>query len=155
MEALERARCCAAAMYANDRASQALGIRIDVPEPGTAIATMQVRDDMVNGFDICHGGLVFALADTAFAFACNAYDDVTVAGSASIDFLSPSRKGDELVARAREDRKGQRVSFYTIKVTNQDGNLVALFRGRSVSRGEPLLDPEKTDTKNIDKLENM
>ena len=76
---LERARACANRMYENDKASQALGIEIEIPETGSAVATMTVREDMANGFDLCHGGLIFTLADTAFAFACNAYDDVTVA----------------------------------------------------------------------------
>ena len=70
MDELERARACADRMYADDNASQTLGIEVEIPKPGTAIATMRVREDMVNGFNICHGGLVFALADTAFAFAC-------------------------------------------------------------------------------------
>ena len=140
MNDLETAKRCAATMYSNDKASQALGIEIDIPEPGAATATMRVRDDMVNGFDICHGGLVFTLADTAFAFACNAYDNLTVAGSASIDFLRPSKRGDELRAIAREDRRGSRTSYYTVEVHNQDDVLVALFRGRSVSKGEPVLD---------------
>jgi len=140
MNDLERAQRCADRMYSQDRASQALGIEIDIPGPGTAVATMCVRADMVNGFDICHGGLVFTLADTAFAFACNAYDDLTVAGSASIDFLRPSMLGDRLRAIAREDRRGKRTSFYTVDVCNQDDALVALFRGRSVSKGEAVLD---------------
>ncbi|MDH3546345.1 MAG: hydroxyphenylacetyl-CoA thioesterase PaaI [Gammaproteobacteria bacterium] len=142
MDKLERARRCAEKMYANDRASRALGIDISTPAPASAVATMRVREDMVNGFDICHGGLVFTLADTAFAFACNAYDDLTVAASASIDFLRPARLDDELRAVAREDRRGKRVSFYTIEVFNQDDELVALFRGRSVSRGERILEDE-------------
>ena len=140
MNDLQKAQRCADTMYANDKASQALGIEIDIPEPGAATAKMRVRDDMVNGFDICHGGLVFTLADTAFAFACNAYDNLTVAGAASIDFLRPSQRGDELRASACEDRRGSRTSYYTVEVHNQDDVLVALFRGRSVSKGEPVLD---------------
>ena len=139
MNELDKARACAAKMYANDRASKALSINIDIPEAGAAVATMQIREDMVNGFDICHGGLVFALADTAFAFACNAYDDLNVAGSASIDFLRPVKLGDALRAMAREDRRGRRASFYTVEVFNQNDEMVALFRGRSVSRNESLL----------------
>jgi acyl-CoA thioesterase len=77
MDELERAQACADRMYSEDKASQALGIEIEIPEPGSAVAKMTVREDMVNGFDICHGGLVFTLADTAFAFACNAYNDLT------------------------------------------------------------------------------
>ena len=100
---------------------------------------MRVRDDMTNGFDICHGGLIFTLADTAFAFACNAYDNLTVAGSASIEFLRPAMLGDRLEAVAREDYRGEKTGFYTIQVTNQDNEVVAMFRGRSSSRNEPIL----------------
>ena len=94
MDDLERAQTCADRMYANDTASRALGIEIEIPETGLAIATMTVRPDMTNGFDLCHGGLIFTLADTAFAFACNAYDDVTVAGSGTVEFLRPAFEGD-------------------------------------------------------------
>ena len=139
MNELELARACAEKMYAEDNASRALGIEIEIPEPGTAVATMTVRKDMVNGFDICHGGMVFALADTAFAFACNAYDDVTVAGAASIDFLRPIFLGDELKAVALEEHRGRRGGVYAVEVVNQQGEFVALFRGRAISRGEKLL----------------
>lgn len=139
MNDLERARRCAEKMYAGDKASQALGIEIEIPQAGAAIATMRVREDMLNGFDICHGGHVFSLADTAFAFACNAYDDLTVAGAGSIEFLRPGNGGDELRAVAKEDHRGRRGGLYTVEVFNQDKQLVAVFRGRSVSRGEPLL----------------
>ncbi len=133
------ARACADKMYAADKASQALGIEIEIPEPGSAIATMRVRDDMVNGFDICHGGLVFTLADTAFAFACNAYNDLTVAGAGTIDFLRPVFLGDELRAVALEEHRGRRGGVYAVEVVNQQGEFVALFRGRAISRGQPIL----------------
>ena len=94
---------------------------------------------MVNGFDVCHGGLLFTLADTAFAFACNAYDDLTFAAAASIDFLRPARLGDALRASAREDYRGSRSGFYTVEVRNQDDVVVAVFRGRSASKGKALL----------------
>ena len=142
MNELQRARACAEHMYANDKASQALGIEIEIPEPGSAIATMRVHGDMVNGFDIAHGGLVFTLADTAFAFACNAYDDVTVAGSGTIEFLRPVFEGDDMRAVAREEHRGQRAGLYAVEVLNQNDECVALFRGRSVSRGQALLDDE-------------
>ena len=103
-------------------------------------ATMRVREDMVNGFNICHGGLVFALADTAFAFACNAYDDLTVAASGTIEFLHPAHLGDELRAVASENYRGRRRGIYTAEIFNQEDELVALFRGRSASRGKRLLD---------------
>ena len=101
---------------------------------------MYVRKEMVNGFDICHGGLVFTLADTAFAFACNAYDDVTVAGAGTIEFLRPATRGEKLRAVATEVHRGRRTGLYKVEVRNQDEQLVALFQGRSMSRGEPMLD---------------
>ena len=101
---------------------------------------------MVNGFDVCHGGLVFTLADTAFAFACNAYDRLTLAAAASIDFLRPAVLGDELTAKAGEDYRGNKTGFYSIKVTNQRDELVAVFRGRSVSKDQAVIDKDKSDT---------
>ena len=142
MNDLQRAQLCADKMYANDRASKALGIEIEIPQAGSAVATMYVRKEMVNGFDICHGGLVFTLADTAFAFACNAYDELTVAGSGSIEFLRPSVRGDQLRAVATEEHRGRKSGIYKVEVRNQDDALVALFQGQSVGRGETIL----TDT---------
>ena len=133
------AKRCAEVMYASDAASKALGIRVDVAEAGKALASMTVREDMVNGFDVCHGGIVFTLADTAFAFACNGYDTRTFAAAASIDFLRPARLGDELRAVAREDYRGSRTGFYTAEVRNQRDEVVAMFRGRSASDGASLL----------------
>jgi acyl-CoA thioesterase len=130
---------CAEAMYANDDASRMLGISVEVEAAGRATASMTVREDMLNGFDVCHGGLIFSLADTAFAFACNGYDDLTYAAQADIEFVRPATKGDALVAVAREDYRGRKTGFYTVEVTNQDDELVAMFRGRSTSKGEPLL----------------
>lgn len=140
MNELATAKRCAEKMWGSDSASKALGIAIDIREVGAATARMQIREDMVNGFDVCHGGLLFALADTAFAFACNAYDRVTVAGSASIEFLRPAKRGDVLIAEATEDYRGRRSGYYTVRIKNQDGEAVALFRGRCVSRDEPVLD---------------
>jgi acyl-CoA thioesterase len=130
---------CAEAMYANDDASRVLGISVEVEAAGRATASMTVREDMLNGFDVCHGGLIFSLADTAFAFACNGYDDLTYAAQADIEFVRPATKGDALVAVAREDYRGRKTGFYTVEVTNQDDELVAMFRGRSTSKGKPLL----------------
>ena len=137
---LKRARACAEMMYANDKASKGLGITVEIPEPGSAVATMTVREDMSNGFDMCHGGLIFTLADTAFAFACNAYDDVTVAGSGTVEFLRPAFVGDELRAVALEEHRGKRSGVYAVEVINQRDEFVALFRGRAVARGQALLD---------------
>lgn len=139
MADLDTARRCAAAMFANDRSSQAMGISIDIPEPGKAVATMVVREDMTNGFDVMHGGLTFALADTAFAFACNAYDQQCFAASAQIDFLRPAMLGDRLTATATEDYRGRRSGYYSVEVRNQRDEVIALFRGRSASTGESCL----------------
>jgi acyl-CoA thioesterase len=139
MDTTEIARRCAEVMYARDAASKAFGIRVEIPAAGEASASMIVRDDMVNGFDVCHGGLLFTLADTAFAFACNAYDNQTFAAAASIEFIRPVLLGDELRALAREDYRGSKRGLYTVEVRNQNDEVVALFHGRSASRGARLL----------------
>ncbi|MBV8495243.1 MAG: hydroxyphenylacetyl-CoA thioesterase PaaI [Gammaproteobacteria bacterium] len=129
--AQRRAERAAAALFAGDRASQALGMRITGVGPGWARVVMTVRPDMVNGHAICHGGIVFALADSAFAFACNSYNDSTVAAAAAIDFLAAAREGDELTAEASELWRSKRSGIYEITVSNQRGERIALFRGRS------------------------
>jgi phenylacetic acid degradation protein PaaD len=140
MDPGETARRCAEQMYAADPASQSLGISISDVGPGRATATMTVRDDMVNGHAICHGGYVFTLADTAFAFACNTYDERTVAAGADITFLEPVRVGTELVATASERARRGRSGLYDVTVRTAAGHVVvAEFRGRSRSLGEPML----------------
>jgi acyl-CoA thioesterase len=139
MDSTEIAKRCAEVMYARDAASRALGIGVEIQAAGSAVAQMTVRDDMVNGFDVCHGGLLFTLADTAFAFACNAYDNLTFAAAANIEFIRPALLGDELRAIAREDYRGTKRGIYTVEIRNQRDEVVALFRGRSASRGERLL----------------
>jgi acyl-CoA thioesterase len=121
----------ALALFARDRASQAFGMRLDAVSPGRARLLMRVRGDMVNGHGLCHGGIVFALADSAFAFACNSYNDSTVAAAASIDYLAGAREGDELAAEASELWRTRRNGLYEIVVSNQRGERIALFRGRS------------------------
>lgn len=133
------AEASANAMYAQDRASQALGMRILEIRPGYARLAMSVREDMVNGHKICHGGLIFTLSDSAFAFACNTYDLVTVASSASIEFLLPARLGDELTAIAEERSRSKRTGVYDVAVRNQRGECVALFRGRSHEIGGSIV----------------
>ena len=118
-------------MYARDRAAQALGIAVDAIEPGAAACRMTVRDDMVQGHATCHGGIVFTLADTAFAYACNSYGDNYLAAAASIDFLAPAHADDALTATARELWRAGRSGLYEVDVTNQRGERIALFRGRS------------------------
>lgn len=137
-EALALARDSAERMYAADRASRALGIRIEIPAPGTAEARMPVTSKMVNGHDICHGGYIFTLADTAFAFACNAYGKVTVAAGATIEFLAPAKLGDRLLAVAIEVSRGGRSGLYDVTITDQRERVIAMFRGRSVMLNEPL-----------------
>jgi acyl-CoA thioesterase len=139
MTELEIAERCGEAMWSDDKASHALGIEMEVSGVGAANARMRIRDDMVNGLDVCHGGLVFALADTAFAFACNAYNVQSFAASCQIDFLRPAKLGDELLAVASEDHRGRRSGYYTVKIQNQRDEPVALFRGRSVGNGKAIL----------------
>ena len=118
-------------MFDSDRASRGLGMAIERIGPGRAILTMTVRDDMANGHAICHGGFIFALADSAFAFACNSYNFNTVAQGCSIEYLAPAREGDVLTADAQERSLSGRTGVYDIEVTNQHGVTIALFRGKS------------------------
>jgi acyl-CoA thioesterase len=130
-EAQQLAEQAARALYERDRASQSLGIRLLAVRPGWARVVMTVRPDMLNGHDVCHGGIVFSLADSAFAFACNSYNESTVAAAAAIDFLAAVRLSDELTAEAAELWRTRRNGIYEIAVWNQRGERVALFRGRS------------------------
>ena len=125
------AEAVAAAMWSRDRAAQALGMRIDSVGPGHATLSMPVRGDMVNGHHICHGGLIFALADTAFAYACNAYNRNTVASGCNIDFVAPGKEGDTLKAEAIERSLSGRTGVYDVTVRDSAGRTVALFRGKS------------------------
>jgi len=132
------AEASARAMYEQDRASQALGMRVLEVRPGYARLAMKVREDMVNGHQLCHGGLIFTLADSAFAFACNTYDLVTVASAGTIEFLLSARLGDELTASAEERSRSKRTGVYDVTVRNGQGECVALFRGRSHQIGGSL-----------------
>jgi phenylacetic acid degradation protein PaaD len=138
MNDIDIAQKCCETMWGNDLASKDMGMTIEVTEPGRAEARFEVRANMVNGYDICHGGYIFALADSAFAFACNTYNRITVAASASIEFVRPARLGDRLLATAREGHRGGRTGIYDITVTNQDDEIVAIFRGRSYATREPV-----------------
>ena len=126
-------------MFDDDRASQALGMRIVAVRPGYAKLTMTVRNDMTNGHSTCHGGFIFSLADSAFAFACNSYNQRTVAAGCLIDFLAPAREGDELTAEAAEQALAGRSGVYDVAVTNQHGVRIALFRGRSRQVGGEIV----------------
>ena len=130
-EAQALAERVARAMLDRDPASQKLGMHIGAIAPGRAEVTMTVRPDMLNGHAICHGGFIFTLADSAFAYACNSYNLSTVASGCAIDFVAPAREGDVLTARATERSAAGRTGVYDIDVVNQRGETVALFRGKS------------------------
>jgi acyl-CoA thioesterase len=134
------AKACADAMYANDHCSRALGITIVETNPGNACLQMTVRDDMINGHGICHGGLIFTLADSCFAFACNSRNQSTVAQSCNIDFLRPGRLGDLLTATATETHLAGKNGIYDIVVRDQDENVIAQFRGKSRAIRGTLVD---------------
>ena len=123
-------------MFADDAASKMLGMQIAEVAPGRAAVTMAVRADMLNGFAICHGGLIATLADSAFAFACNSRNALTVASGFGIDLLKSAKLGDVLTAKAQETSLAGRTGLYDITVTNQHGELIAMFRGRSYRLGE-------------------
>ncbi|NNG23147.1 hydroxyphenylacetyl-CoA thioesterase PaaI [Telluria aromaticivorans] len=118
-------------MYERDQATQALGMTLDEIRPGYARMSMPVRADMLNGHATCHGGYIFMLADSAFAFACNSHNYNTVGAGCTIDYLSPGREGDVLVAEGVEQALQGKTGVYDIAVTNQHGRTVALFRGKS------------------------
>ena len=118
-------------MFANDRASKGLGMAVVEVSPGHATLTMTVRDEMLNGHETCHGGFIAALADSAFAFACNSYGELTVASGFAIDFIAPGRLGDVLTAVCAEVAKTGRTGLYDTAISNQHGQRIAVFRGRS------------------------
>ena len=130
-------------MLKNDRASKMLGMQIVSVTPGHATLSMTIRDDMLNGHDICHGGLITTLADSAFAFACNSYNELTVASGFSMDLMAPGRLGDVLTARCAEVSKAGRTGVYDTEITNQRGERIAVFRGRSYTmKGKPAVPPQ-------------
>jgi len=127
------------ALYEHDAYAHEAGIEILEFAQGYAKVRMPVREDMLNGHRVCHGGRLFGLADTAFAYACNGRNDATLALNCSIEFVRPGQAGSTLVAVARERTRGRRIGKYDIEVTDQDGTLIALFRGTSYSSGRPFL----------------
>ncbi len=138
----ERAKASAQAMWATDTASQKMGMTIDEIAPGRAVLSMQVADWMLNGHRICHGGFIFTLADSAFAFACNSYNAVTVAQENQITFLAPGQPGERLTATCTETAKTGRSGVYDVVVTGEDGRKVALMRGLSRTVRGTLFDEE-------------
>ncbi len=142
MTAQQMAEACAEAMWKLDTASQHLGMRIEHIAPGQATLSMEITKTMSNGHGNCHGGYIFTLADSAFAFACNGYNQLTVAQNCSITYISPGKIGDRLTAEAREVSRKGRSGIYDIRISNQNGDLVAEFRGLSRTvKGTHLPDP--------------
>lgn len=142
LEAQQLAEICASTLYERDAASQAMGMRLLSVGPGRAQVVMTVRPDMLQGVGTCHGGHLFALADSAFAFACNTYNAVTVAIGCSIDYVAPGQLGDELTATALEQSRSGRTGNYDVRIENQHGQLIALFHGKSYQVRGTLIDPE-------------
>ena len=139
----DRAETCAKTMFDNDPASRGLGMQVEAIAPGTATLSMTVRPEMVNGHGIAHGGFIFALADSAFAFACNTYNQVTVAQQNQITYVSPGQEGERLTAQAEEVLRAGRSGTYDVTVRGEDGRIVALMRGLSRSiKGQTF--PEET-----------
>jgi acyl-CoA thioesterase len=127
-------------LFVNDHASKGLGMQVLEVSPGRAMVQMTVREDMLNGHQTCHGGFLSALADSAFAFACNSYNELTVASGFSIDFMAPGRLGDVLTARCTEVSKAGRTGVYDAEIVNQQGERLAVFRGRSYTiKGKPAV----------------
>jgi acyl-CoA thioesterase len=127
-------------MYERDPASQALGMALAAIRPGYARMTMTVREDMLNGHRTCHGGYIFMLADSAFAFACNSHNHNTVGAGCTIEYLAPGQLGDLLTAEALEQALSGKTGVYDVKVVNQDGRTVALLRGKSHRIGGMVAD---------------
>lgn len=139
LPAQQVAEACAETLWQSDRASQALGMVLEEIRPGYARLSMPVRADMVNGHRNCHGGFIFSLADSTFAFACNSTNQRSVAAAASIDFLAPAKLGDVLTASGHTRFREGRTGIYDIRVENQAGELIALFRARSHQLKEQLI----------------
>ena len=126
-------------MFARDHAARAAGMVVEQVALGSATVTMTVRRDMVNGHDICHGGYIFTLADSAFAFACNSHNINTVGAACSIDYLAPGRLGDVLTAEAVEQVQAGRSGVYDVTIRNQENRILALFRDKSHRVGGEIL----------------
>ena len=127
------AQAAGEAILREDRASKFLGMKLEELKPGYARMTMLVTEQMSNAQALCHGGLIFALADSAFGMACNSHNHKALAASCSIDFLAPAHLGDRLTAECREEAHAGRTGIYDAKVTNQKGELIAVFRGKSAT----------------------
>jgi len=138
------ATLCGTTMFARDQASQKMGMQLLQTTPGGSRMRARVREDMIQGLGACHGGYLFAFADSAFAFACNSYNKATVALDCTIDFIAPAFLGDELTISAREVQRSGRTGNYAIEIHNQHGHLIALFRGKSYQVRGSVLEAGKT-----------
>ena len=145
MDADTLARACAEKMWEQDNASQGLGMAIRDIAPGHAVMTMEVRPSMVNGHGLCHGGFIFTLADSTFAFACNTYNEMNVAQHCAVTFLRPARLGDTLIAEANERVREGRSGIYDVSVRALNGEVIAEFRGHSRTMGQKFF-PEATES---------
>lgn len=145
LNATELASQCAQAMLARDRGSLALGMQLLSVAPGRARLSMPVRADMIQGHGTCHGGYIFTLADSAFAVACNTYNQVTIGLGCSIDYIAPALMGDTLNASCVEQSRGGRTGNYDVRVENQNGQLIALFHGKSYKVQGTVLAQETAD----------
>lgn len=139
----ELAEACAKQLWESDSASAKLGMKIERVAPDEAVLTMTVSDAMTNGHGITHGGYIFTLADSAFAFACNSQNQSTVAQHCTITFIKPGALGDRLTACARQVSQQGRSGIYDVTVSREDGTVIAEFRGHSRSLGKPVLPDNK------------
>lgn len=139
------AEACSAKLHEHDEVANALGMTLNSVSAGQAEMSMTVRKDMLNGHSTCHGGMLFSLADTVFAHACNSTNKPTVASGCSIDFIAPAREGDVLTAIGRERSRGRVTGVYDVEVYNQDNKLLAIFRGQSYQlKGRILPEDNRT-----------
>lgn len=145
LQPLNLANQCAQAMFNRDQASLGLGMRLISVAPGTATLGMTVRPDMIQGHGTCHGGFIFSLADSAFAVACNTYNQVTIGLGCSIDYIHPARLDDTLTACCVEQSRGGRTGNYDVRIENQNGQLIALFHGKSYKVQGSVLAQENPD----------
>ena len=147
MSANELAQAVGAAMFAADRASRDfMQMELICCEPGRAVMRMVVRESMLNGHNICHGGLIFTLADSTFAFACNSRNLATVAAGCSIEFLKPAQRGDMLTCEGVEQTLQGRHGIYDMKVSNQHAEVIAMFRGKSAQIAGNVIPPIDSST---------
>ncbi len=142
----ELAIACAKKMGSADSFSHSLGIQLSHIDVGKSIMTLQVTANMVNGYNTCHGGVIFSFADTAFAYACNSQNQLAVAASCNIDFVRPAMIGDTLTATSTMQYQGHRTGVYQTIIINQDDKLIAIFKGNSARLGKTVLNFPSKDS---------